>query len=58
MNSVMEIGDSVLFIHQGKKWWEGDRHSIISTENPEINAFVFASEFMKEIKESLKGQKR
>jgi phospholipid/cholesterol/gamma-HCH transport system ATP-binding protein len=47
-----------LFIHQGKKWWEGDRHSIISTENPEINAFVFASEFMKEIKESLKGQKR
>jgi phospholipid/cholesterol/gamma-HCH transport system ATP-binding protein len=58
MNSVMEIGDSVLFIHQGKKWWEGDRHSIITTDNPEINAFVFASEFMKEIKESLKGQKR
>jgi phospholipid/cholesterol/gamma-HCH transport system ATP-binding protein len=58
MNSVMEIGDSVLFIHQGKKWWEGDRHSILTTENPEINAFVFASEFMKEIKDSLKGQKR
>ncbi|NBU91265.1 MAG: ATP-binding cassette domain-containing protein [Flavobacteriia bacterium] len=56
MNSVMEIGDSVLFIHQGKKWWEGDRHSIITTENPEINAFVFASEFMKEIRTSLKGQ--
>jgi phospholipid/cholesterol/gamma-HCH transport system ATP-binding protein len=56
MNSVMEIGDSVLFIHQGKKWWEGDRHSIITAENPEINAFVFASEFMKEIRTSLKGQ--
>jgi len=55
MNSVMEIGDSVLFIHQGKKWWEGDRHSIITTENPEINAFVFASQFMKEIRTSLKG---
>ena len=56
MNSVMEIGDKVIFIHQGKKWWEGDRHSIITTDNPEIEAFVFASEFMKEIRGSLKAQ--
>lgn len=58
MNSVMEIGDNILFIHQGKKWWEGDRKSILTSDNPEINAFVFASEFMKEIRSTLKGQKR
>lgn len=56
MNSVMEIGDKVIFIHQGKKWWEGDRHSIITTQNAEVEAFVFASEFMKEIRNSIKTQ--
>jgi phospholipid/cholesterol/gamma-HCH transport system ATP-binding protein len=50
MNSVIEIGDNILFIHQGKNWWSGDRKSIITTDNPEINDFVYASEFMKDIK--------
>ncbi|NDB35780.1 MAG: ATP-binding cassette domain-containing protein [Flavobacteriia bacterium] len=58
MNSVMEIGDSVIFIHQGKKWWEGDRHSIITANNPEVEGFVFASEFMKEIRTTLKERNR
>jgi len=56
MNSVIEIGESVIFINQGQNWWEGDRKSIITTDNPEINDFVFASDFMKEIKETLKKQ--
>lgn len=50
MNSVIEIGDNIVFIHQGQNWWSGDRTSIITTENPEINDFVYASEFMKDIK--------
>lgn len=54
MNSVIEIGDSVIFINQGQNWWQGDRKSIITTDNKEINDFVFASDFMKEIKETLK----
>jgi phospholipid/cholesterol/gamma-HCH transport system ATP-binding protein len=57
MNSVIEIGDSVMFIHQGKNWWEGDNTSIITTENPEILSFVYASEFMKEIR-SVMQQRR
>lgn len=57
MNSVIEIGDNILFIHQGKNWWQGDRNSIITTDNPEINDFVYASEFMKEIKETMKQKK-
>jgi phospholipid/cholesterol/gamma-HCH transport system ATP-binding protein len=57
MNSVIEIGDSVMFIHQGKNWWEGDNKTIITTENPEILSFVYASEFMKEIR-SVMQQRR
>ena len=53
MNSVMEIGDEILFIHEGKKWWTGNRHSIINADNPEIESFVYASSFMKEIREKL-----
>lgn len=53
MNSVIEIGDNISFIYQGQNWWTGDKKSIITTDNPEINSFVYASEFMKEIKESM-----
>jgi phospholipid/cholesterol/gamma-HCH transport system ATP-binding protein len=50
MNSVIEIGDNILFIYEGKNWWQGNRESIITTENPEILSFVYASDFMKEIR--------
>lgn len=53
MNSVIEIGDHVTFIYQGQNWWEGDKKSIISTDNEEIINFVYASEFMKEIKDKM-----
>lgn len=50
MNSVIEIADNILFIHQGKNWWEGDRKAILTTDNKEILDFVYASDFMKEIR--------
>lgn len=50
MNSVIEIGDRILFIHQGQNWWEGNKQSIITTDNQEILDFVYASDFMKEIR--------
>lgn len=53
MNSVIEIGDHIVFIHQGQKWWEGNKEEILKTDNPEINDFVYAADFMKEIKEML-----
>ena len=56
MNSVIEIGDNIIFIHKGQNWWSGDRNSIITTENPEINNFVYASEFMKDIKTLMQGK--
>jgi phospholipid/cholesterol/gamma-HCH transport system ATP-binding protein len=46
MNSVMGIGDHVVFLHNGEKWWEGTNHEIAHTDNKPLNDFVFASKFM------------
>ena len=43
MNSVMEIGEKIVYIHQGKKWWEGSKDDILQVDNTELNEFVFAS---------------
>ncbi len=47
MNSVMEIGEKVVFIYEGCKWWEGSREDILQTDNRELNDFVFASAMAK-----------
>jgi len=47
MNSVMGIGDHILFLNQGEKWWEGSKEKIAHTDNKELNEFVFASKFMR-----------
>ncbi|HAL81012.1 MAG TPA: ABC transporter ATP-binding protein [Mucilaginibacter sp.] len=46
MNSVMGIGDNIIFLHNGQKWWEGTNKEIAHTDNKELNSFVFASKFM------------
>lgn len=53
MNSVMEAADNIIFIYGGKKWWEGDRDGIIKTDNQEVIDFVYASKFMKNLREKL-----
>jgi phospholipid/cholesterol/gamma-HCH transport system ATP-binding protein len=53
MNSVLEIGEKVIFIHHGKKWWEGTGRDILRTGNKELNDFVFASSLAKEAKKSI-----
>ena len=50
MNSVMGIGDYIIFLHEGKKFWEGSNKEIAKTEIEELNDFVFASRFMKAAK--------
>jgi phospholipid/cholesterol/gamma-HCH transport system ATP-binding protein len=47
MNSVMGIGEHIIFLHNGEKWWEGSNHEIAHTDNKELNDFVFASKFMR-----------
>lgn len=51
MNSVMGIGDYIIFLYKGQKWWEGSNKEIAHTDVEELNNFVFASPFMKAAKE-------
>lgn len=51
MNSVMGIGDYIIFLHEGKKFWEGSNKEIAKTDIEELNDFVFASRFMKAAKD-------
>ncbi|MEX2596870.1 MAG: ATP-binding cassette domain-containing protein [Salibacteraceae bacterium] len=46
MNSVMEIGEHIIFIHKGQKWWEGTKEEILETDNKELLSFVDASGFL------------
>tara|TARA_B100000508_G_C11452296_1_gene274766 strand:- start:252 stop:1007 length:756 start_codon:yes stop_codon:yes gene_type:complete len=51
MNSVIEIGERILFIYKGEKHWEGTKSSILSTTNKELSELVFASDLMKSIRQ-------
>jgi phospholipid/cholesterol/gamma-HCH transport system ATP-binding protein len=50
MNSVIEIGDNIAFINKGKLWWEGDKNTIMTTDNKELNDFVFATELTRKLR--------
>ncbi len=50
MNSVMSMGDKVIYIYEGKKWWEGSSQDILDSDNQELNDFVFSSELTRKIK--------
>ena len=50
MNSVMEIGDNIIFIYKGEKAWEGNKSNILDSDNTELNNLVFASDLFKKIK--------
>ena len=50
MNSVMGIGDKVTFLHQGLKHWEGSKDDILSSDNKELTDFIFASDFLKQLR--------
>ena len=46
MNSVMEIGDHIVYLYKGKKEWEGNNKEIIFSKSQQLNDFIFASEFL------------
>ncbi|HVB04150.1 MAG TPA: ATP-binding cassette domain-containing protein [Chitinophagaceae bacterium] len=51
MNSVMEIGDHIIYLYEGIKQWEGTKKDIIFSKNEKLNHFIFASEFLQDAKE-------
>lgn len=50
INSMLKIGQSISFLHKGKLWWQGDKQSILNTDNKELNDFLFSTELTKRIK--------
>jgi len=51
MNSVMEIGENILYLYQGKTEWSGNNKEIIFSKNEKLNAFIFASNFLQDAKD-------
>ena len=51
MNSVMEIGENILYLYQGKKEWEGNNKEIIFNKHEKLNEFIFASAFLRDAKD-------
>lgn len=51
MNSVMEIGENILYMYQGKKKWTGNNEEIIFSKNERLNEFIFASKFLQDAKD-------
>ncbi len=57
MNSVMNIGDHILFLSGGRLAWEGDKAQILNTNNRQLNDFLFSSEILRQVKEQALGSK-
>ena len=51
MNSVMEMGENIIYLFDGKKEWSGNRKDIIFSKNERLNKFIFASEFLQDAKD-------
>ncbi|MBS1774090.1 MAG: ATP-binding cassette domain-containing protein [Bacteroidetes bacterium] len=51
MNTVMESGDNIVYMYQGRKQWQGSSKDIIMSDDQKLNDFIFASEFLSKAKE-------
>mgnify|MGYP001108746028 CR=1 FL=1 len=52
MNSVMEIGQNIIFLYQGKKLWEGNESAITHSDVPELNEFLFSNKLLRDLRKS------
>ncbi len=50
MNSVLEIGEKIVFINDGELWWSGDNQNVMKSQNKELNDFIFATELTRRLK--------
>ncbi len=51
MNSVMGIGENIIFLRHGRKEWQGTSADIMTSTNEHLNSFIFASDLFRKIKE-------
>jgi len=54
MNSVMGIGENILYIYEGRKEWQGNKDEIMGSTNERLNSFIFASDLFRKVKEANK----
>ena len=52
MNSVMGIGEHILYIYKGRNEWEGTKEEVMSSNNEQLNSFIFASDLFRKVKEA------
>ena len=52
MNSVMGIGEKIIYIYEGHKEWEGSSKEVFTSTNERLNNFIFASDFFRKVKEA------
>lgn len=57
MNSVMGIGENIIFIYKGRKEWEGTKDDVMGATNKRLNDFIFASDLLKKVKTAYNGEK-
>ena len=57
MNSVMNIGDHILFLADGELSWKGNKKDILNTDNSTLNGFLFSSEILRQVKEQATGKR-
>jgi phospholipid/cholesterol/gamma-HCH transport system ATP-binding protein len=53
MNSVMGIGEHIIYLSKGKKLWEGNSDNILDSGQEDLEDFIFASKFMKKLRKTL-----
>lgn len=53
MNSVIQVGERIIFIYGGELWWKGDKYSVVHSYNKELDEFVFATELTKKYKQNV-----
>jgi phospholipid/cholesterol/gamma-HCH transport system ATP-binding protein len=51
MNSVLECADHIIFLHKGRKTWEGDRQQILKSENEDLNELVYATRHLQQYRD-------
>ncbi|MBP3510867.1 MAG: ATP-binding cassette domain-containing protein [Prevotella sp.] len=56
MNSVMGIGDNIIFIYEGRKEWQGQSKDIMDSTNTKLTDFIFASDLLKKMRKAVRGE--
>ena len=53
MNSVMEIGEKIVFLQKGHLAWEGSKETIFKADNDDVTNFVYSSDLFKKVREAV-----